>query len=270
MTDKDILKMYPNNELEKLSLLDSLMKDWKGEISKAEPIIFYDDGKEYPPVDYFGSDGFLPNYFNQKQKVLFIGRETRYQSGGDLAVSLINSFKTGKNINSNIWRRLIYILYGIRNEGRLQYENIPYADEIAKKMYESCDFGFSIMNMSKYSNDRDDGAKADKELIQRFLKDSNLDKRNFILEEIEILEPDIIITGNLWDGLIDEKFLKLCFPNLYLIKKIENKANLYSTTINNRIIKLIDLYHFSSRVSDKGRDPDNDYFYDPTMELLYK
>lgn len=69
-------------------------------------------------------------------------------------------------------------------------------------MVQNNHYGFAIMNISKYSNYADNGATADFHLINQFLKDSDLRKRNFIREEITLLEPDIIIAANLWESKI--------------------------------------------------------------------
>lgn len=89
---EDIIKYYPENEIKNREKLISLMSDWKNEISKKDKILFFDDGKKYPPEDYFYLDGFFPNYYNQEM-----------------------------NENNN--------------------------------------YGFALMNISKYSNDREDGGR---------------------------------------------------------------------------------------------------------------
>jgi len=256
---------FSGNEIEKRKKINALMGDWKKEISNKAPIVFHDDGIEYDTSDYFGSDGFFPNYYNQETKVLFIGREARDNSGNDFVEKLINEFKRTTYIYKSIfWRRVLYILYGIRKNGKVKYENIPNVTEIIAEMTESNNYGFAFMNISKYSNDREDGGSADLWLINRFLVDTCIEKRNFIKEEIELIDPDIIITANLWDGKISNKYLDLCFPNKELVSYIENKANYYRLRINDKDIKLIDLWHFSKPGSDKEN------YFDPVVELLYK
>ncbi len=65
-------------------------------------------------------------------------------------------------------------------------------------MVETNNFGFAVMQLSKYSNDSDEGSIQNVEMMNRFLEDSELDKRNFFMEELSLLDPDIIITANLW------------------------------------------------------------------------
>lgn len=156
-------------EKEKSDALKKLMDDWRAQISTKPEIVFKDDGKKYPAEAYFARDGFLPGYFSQKPKVPFIGRETRWIGGKDFRDTTIDYF-THDNVNTSIfWRRVLYILYGIRHNGNIPFEEIPFADEIAKEMVESGSFGFAVMNLSKYSNDSDTGGVADVELMTRFV-----------------------------------------------------------------------------------------------------
>lgn len=159
----------------------------------------------------------------------------------------------------------MYITYGIQNKGILIYEEIPYANEILENMVKRNHFGFAIMNISKYSNDAENGSSANFSLINQFLKDSELSKRNFIREEISLLEPDIIITVNLWEGHISNTELEKIFPtsDCSNLKTIEGIANLWDFNLNGKKIQLLDLFHFSCRGSDKTK------FYDPSMKLLF-
>lgn len=256
---------FEGQEHEKRKQLIELMNDWKKVISNKDKILFNDDGEEHDAISYFGSDGFFPGYFNQEIKVLFIGREARDNSNGDLVVKMLQEFEEKSYITKSIfWRRLIYILYGIITKENYVYEDIPNIVEIIDELKNQSKLGFAFMNVSKYSNDREDGATSDFKLINRFLVDSELNKRNFIKEEIEILNPDVIVTANLWDGNISLDILELCFPNKKLVSTIDDKANLYNFSLNGREIKLIDLWHFSKPGSDK------DKYYDPVVELLFK
>lgn len=261
----NIIGYFPENEIESRNKIISLMNDWKKEISQKEKIVFFDDNKEYPPEDYFYFDGFFPNYYNQDTKVLFIAREARWTSGGDFIENSLKYFKSDAKINDVLfWRRIFYMLYGIRTKGKEEYKDIPYPYDYVRELDENNMYGFALMNMSKYSNDREDGGKrADTVLMNQFLKDSDLKKRNFFKEELEILDPDVIITANLWDGKIKKEYLDICFEGINLIKTIEGAA--FSTmVINKKSIKIIDLYHFSQ----PGLS-DQEYYYDPVIKLLF-
>lgn len=247
--------------------LQTLFSDWKLQVSKKPPIIFKDDGKEYLTTDYFNCDGFYPGYFSHKQKILFIGRESRDASGCDRVESDIKFLQTFSANSSAYWRRILYIVEGIRQEGKVKFEELPYADEILDRMFNENDFGYAFMNISKYSNDSVTGGTADFDLINRFLSDSELDKRNFLKKELLLLDPDVIITSNIWGGKIDDSLLSKVFPKKDLIynanKSTENVAAVHDFNLDGKHISLIDLYHFSSPGSDKKA------YYDPVMKGLF-
>lgn len=249
-------------DVKKRAELNKLMADWENVIKSAPEIVFPDTGALCPAIDYFSRDGFFPGYFSQKTKVLFIGREPRWVSGQDRITSDIEGFKTYNPNGSAYWRRLFYIYYGIKNDGKIPFSQIPYP----KEMTAHNDFSFSVMNVSKYSNDTENGATADFTLINRFLTDSRLEERNFIREEIELLEPDVIVAANLWGGKIDEEKLALVFPNEdFSNKKTDNTINCWDFNLNGKTVKIIDSWHFSN-----WKKIDQEDFYDPIMKLLFE
>lgn len=253
-------------DISKRRELQHLMQDWKALINTKAPIVFPDDGKAYAAIDYFNDDGFFPGYFStENTKILFLGRESRYSSGKDRVSNDLQWFQQCAANGSSYWRRILYLAYGIQSRGKYTFEQIPEANRILFDMVKKNHYGFAIMNISKYSNDADNGATADFHLINQFLKDSDLRKRNFIREEIALLEPDIIIAANLWESKICKESLELIFPSNDFTgqKTVENVANLWNFQLGSRKIKFLDLYHFSTRGSDK------DLFYDPVMHLLF-
>lgn len=255
-------------EKEKRKELKKLMNDWKKVIATKDAIVFPDDEKAYDAIEYFCADGFFPGHFDAKQKVLFIGREGRYTNPErDRVTGDLEWFKKGNPNVVSYWRRIFYMLYGIKTKGKKVYKDIPNAYDILAEMVEKNNYGFAIMNISKYVNESENGDVADYTLINRFLADSDLDKRNFIREEIELLEPDIIITANLWEGKIDENYLDKVFPKSDFANdkfSKNNSAAYYDFKLGKRTIKFIDLYHFSAR----GKN-DKDCFYTPVMKLLF-
>jgi hypothetical protein len=260
-----ILKYFKGNELDKREMINSLMYDWKKEVKKNR-----ENAKGKKADCHFNGDGFFPGYYNQKKKILFVGREARWVASGpypeDYIANFINWFKHNDDHNNKSFtRHLLYMTYGLKNNGIIKFKDVKgkTANGIAKEMVKENDYGYAMMNVSKYSNEKDNGAVADKNLINRFLEHSPLNERNFFQEELAILEPDIIITGNLWDGKIDENYLDLCFGKMKKTKEIKGKAIQYEIGILQRKVKLIDIYHFSSRYSDK------EYFYDPIMKLVF-
>jgi hypothetical protein len=265
-----ILKYFNGIEAEKRKKINSLMRDWQKAIS-GEKIKFPDDNKNYPSEKYFAGDGFFPGYFSKKPRVLFILRETRWMMTcgfEDCIATVMRDFFPKKNDHNKnpTTRHILYIVEGIKHKGTLKFNEVKEktANGIAKKMVETNDYGYATMNISKYSNDSEDGANANTKLINSFLEHSHLEKRNFFQEELAILEPDVIITGNLWYGKIQKEYLDLCFGGEPKIThKISDKAEVREIRVSNRKIKLINLYQFSSRYSDK------EYFYDPVMKILF-
>lgn len=247
--------------------LKELFNQWIKQISTCDDIQFPDDGKKYPTTEYFVKDGFYPGYFSGKYpKVLFIGRETRgtasfHKSKDRILCDLEYTFKNSPNKIPFV-RRIFYIYYGILTKGKYQFCDIPYPVEMVKNEQ----YGFAFMNISKYSNDSERSVAANYNLINQFFTDSDLTKRNFIREEIELLDPDIIITANLWDTKIKQEYLELVFPtkDFVEVKSYKNEAILYDFQFNQKKIKFIDAYHFSAI----GSDGEN--FYEPIINLLFK
>ena len=211
-----MIKFTDSKDREKRKELLKLFDDWKKIIESKPQILFPDDGKYYDPIRYFNIDGFFPGYFASKPRILFIGRESRKCSNDNgIVIDRIDEDLDNWLAKSGLpyWRRILYLTYGIKMNGAYRYEDIPESDNILLEMIKNNNYGFALMNISKYSNDSDSGGTADYTLINRFLEDSELEKRNFIREEIELLEPDIIITSNLWNEKIEEKYLEMIFPN---------------------------------------------------------
>lgn len=258
-------------EIKKRKELVQLMDDWKAIIRTKPQITFSDNNKPYDAIEYFNSDGFFPGYFKASKRILFIGRESRYNSpcysNGDRITTELDRFNKGINPNtSSYWRRLLYIVYGIQNNAP-SFDTIPEAKAILSEMVKKQNYGFAIMNISKYSNDSEYGATADFALINRFLSDSNNENKNFIKEEISLLEPDIIITANLWDGNINFSQLEKVFPeeNCKILKVKKGIASMWDYNLDNKKnIKLIDTWHFSRRGNDQQ------LFYDPIMDFLFE
>ncbi|GHT50793.1 hypothetical protein FACS1894102_6490 [Spirochaetia bacterium] len=165
--------------------------------------------------------------------------------------------------SENVLRRMLIIAYGIQADCNVPFESIN-AQELCALAGTQKGFSFALMEISKYSNENNDGDNADTELMKSFFEHSQLEKRNFIQEELSLLNPDIVITMNLWDGKIAEQFLQLALGDVPFIDLPHPSAARRSVVINGRKVPLIDMYHFSARKSDK------DDYYDPMMEIAKK
>ncbi len=258
--------------------LSAWFEDFKAQIAQKEDIVFVDDGKAYKAVDYLNLDGFYPGYFSAKRRVLFIGRESREVSGCNRMETDIE-FLRNNNINKvgfAFWQRVFYVVYGIQHEGKVPFRVIPYANEIKEACVKANSFPFAFINLSKYSNDSKSW-KADYVLMNRFLEDAELGRRNYLREQISILDPDIIISCNLWgDARIDLDKLDLIFPPDDFSKRIpklstEGISDVYNFSFEGKNIRFIDLHHFSAIRVGKlmGYELDKLYFYDPVMKAVF-
>lgn len=189
---------YPDNEKPKLALLENLFRDWHQH--------FADNGSELVKhvADDMVFEGFYPYYFSQKKRVLFIGKESRQISGYNYIDMLSNAYRKGKHIgdqhlNRNKFHsRMLYIAYGIMN-GMPKWQDIPYAGEIGDTFGDANGLSFAFMNISKLSNEGQHFA-SDQDAINIAHALSTKD-RNFIQDQIAIMEPSIIITMKLEDKI---------------------------------------------------------------------
>ena len=121
------------------------------------------------------------------------------------------------------------------------------------------------MQLSKYSNDSDEGASRNIDMMNRFLEDSELEKRNFFHEELKLLEPDIIITANLFDCGVRDEYLARCFSGTFSdeLSPCPKTANHWKYDLDGKQVDMINTYHFSSR------KPIDECFYEPVMKILF-
>jgi hypothetical protein len=256
------LGLYPPDERPRKRRLDSLMADWRKQLAPHE-VLYRDDGKRYPAESFFASDGFLPYYFHQKHRVLFIARETRYIAGRDNIEVILEKCNNPQGIGAEaVLRRMLFLAYGIQNGGVIPFEQID-TQKLCALAAAAKGFSFAFMELSKYSNENDDGAAADTELMASFFEQSDLQKRNFIQEELSLLNPDLVITMNLWDGKVDAGILRLALGDVPFIDCPHPSAARRTISINGNRVPLIDLYHFSARKSDC------EDFYKPVMGICF-
>lgn len=143
-------------EEKKAKELKLLLDEWKDFVSKKDKV---NNGhrSKLNPADCFCYDGFFPEYYSEKKKVLFIGRETR--NSNNFVNSTINEcFSCDGNLDNghltnanNWWRHILKLFYGIKNDG-ISFKKVPPATEIAHEMCKNNEFGFAVINISKYTN----------------------------------------------------------------------------------------------------------------------
>jgi len=235
-----------------LDLLEKLFRDWHG--------CFTDNEAKLEKHDAEGMvfDGFYPNYFEQKPRILFIGRESRYISGCNYMEVLYDAYRNTKyigdqHINANWFhKRMIYIAFGLIN-GMPNWQEIPNADDIGDTFGEDAGISFAFMNISKLSNESEK-FQSDFEVI-KIAHEISTQKRNFIREEIGILDPEVIVTMGLGEMLES-------LGTLTPIHKSEY-ANSYWLDTGIRRSLLVDTYHFSY-----GKICDIKGLYEPICEAV--
>ena len=260
---------YAEDETDKYKEITTLLKVWKKEVSTSVATA------ESSGESLFVEDGFFPNYYNQKYKVLFIGREER----GDGAFSEGRKFKivhdwlnifnndNGLDTRYGLLGPLLILLYSIENRFQEKYKNLKIKEKvtsIARSIGKPDGLSFAFMELSKYYNQN--GAKSNKSLMEKFLEHSHLEKRNFFKEELTILNPDIIITLNLW-GLnrkISEYIDKFVFGELNFVpqRNFGKEICLNCIMLAGKKIPIIDMYHFS-KPGSKEKD-----LFNPLMRVL--
>lgn len=246
---------YPDSEKAKLNELSDLFERWYQTFRN----------KEFPKDNTaadLGFDGFYPYYFSQKKRILFIGRESLGLMGRNYISVLYNAYKNRKCIGdtpinkSYFHKRLFYIAYAILNSFP-GWNTIPFADKLADTFATAEGISFAFMNISKFSNESDNW-NADWELINSSYEESISNGNNLIKDEMNILEPEIIITMNLGHRISS-------FGELQELEK-NQRINVYELTLNNRKkILLLDTFHFSSKWKRDERD-----FYLPVKDAIRK
>lgn len=241
-TPKDFI--YPIEEQEKIKELGNLFKKWSKIARKIEFV------KNYSADDIV-FDGFYPFYFKQKIKILFIGREALGMTGSNYINTIYQAYKKNyignKTLDSYKFHNLMfYIAYGLNNNCN-SWSKIPYASEIANSFGISGGLSFAFMNLSKFSNESANW-KADWELIDNFVDSFSKDSDNLFSEEIDILEPDLIITMNL-----ENRISKL--GEVEVIKYGDKLSKYYLKTEKGKYL-LFDTFHFSAL----SKNPEKDYY----------
>lgn len=247
---------YPQSEKEKLGQIEALFKKWYKNF-KGKKFV-----KNYTADDMI-FDGFYPYYFSQKRKILFIGRESYWADRSNYISYMFDAYKKkyigDKHINKYPFhRRMMYVAYGLNNSF-VEFQKIPCADEIAEQFGTSTGVSFAFMNISKFSNESEN-TNSDLELIDSsFIASSNKDD-NFILKEIDILEPDIVITMNL--GTIEKMSALGKLSELFQSEQVY--AFKFNTKSKDKIL-LLDTFHFSAWYKSEEKD-----YYLPVVEAVKK
>lgn len=251
---------YTNSDIEinnKLNLIFYTLSKKVSSVQTDEGII---------PSSAFIKDGILPKYSGQKVKILYLARECiiQHEERGENYVEVMNAAYKEQQVGAYplnryaFHRKMFKITYGLNHDS--DWDKIPKPTE----MNYPSDVSFAIMEFSKIGNESGDW-KTDSSRFNPFVSTVSHYYPQFWAEEIEIIDPDVIIGMNINK-----------FGNYYRLLgkiqeiKIDSKLNelgikAYWLTLPNGAKKLlIDTYHFSSRKKESK------FFYEPIRELYKK
>ena len=209
----------------------------------------------------FVTDGFYPGYLKQKDKVLFLGRES-LSVEGDFMECLYNAYREGyvggKHINKYQMHYLqFYIAFGF-NHSFCAWKDIPFAQELAAKMGDDDGLSFAFINASKFSN-WSENWQLDGKLVSQSLSASREGK--YLARQIEILHPDVICSMNAL-GLAGDQLGEYEY-----IKELSNHdlAVHDYKFMDGSVVPLFDMWHFSA-----PRKSPFDNYYKPIADIYKK
>lgn len=154
------------------------------------------------------SDGSYPEYYNQKKRIVIIGREDRGMDGADYNEVMMEGYKTKKIGVKNGYktpnghttqRRVLKYAKGLEDD--LEYSETGNADDLSDEVGEKDGYSFAFINASKASNMKDNSQVLNKPQYDDFIERNK--KNRYLEKQMEILEPDIAVGMNLSDDTID-------------------------------------------------------------------
>lgn len=171
--------------------VDDLMTRWKASLPKEEQ-------------ECFISDGFHPNYTRQRCRILFIGREAYGDGGWDYIKTFHPQYQGEKPLEEQggwFHHRLLWIAWGIlkRVETWGEIPGLPELFPHFGKPEAEGGFSFAFMNANKLANL--ESIQTRWGIFDQFVTHS----KAFILEEIALLHPDVVISMNMnWRECYEE------------------------------------------------------------------
>ena len=264
---KEYEHRYAKEERDLLRRLDKLFVEWQRQW----------DGD----TRWFVWDGFYPGYLNASKKILFLGRDSydiynvydspiphcsyildfipRYQNG---------CMDDGKSINQvKFHKLLLQVAYGLLHKSfPIEWQDVLDAKSICDTGRIFNEVSFSFMNLGKLSHESCEpcGVNADWGKIDLSVNFSTRG-RNFIKEEVELLDPDLIIAMNLNENPLGRDYYKAAFGSNIVKLNLDIKdCCLYDVTLSDaKHVPLLDCWHFSSRKNEES------YIYRPIVDVLH-
>lgn len=245
-------KLYSLEEQKLLDKLGKLFTEWRKAIGNGR--------------GWFVSDGFYPKYLSQKPKILYMGRDA-YNLYDDYIEQFLPQYLTGrmgdagKSIDGvRFHKMLIQVAYGIlhgcswnESDEEPMRPVVPPASEICEggRIFDQVSFAF--MNLCKRTHEAESVEetnadwKADWKLIREFVEKSTTGSRNFIMEEISLRAPDIIITMNFGPNRIKQ----FSGGAARLIGDDNPDCYVYRLETPRGTSMIFDPWHFSARKSEE-------------------
>ena len=254
-------KIFSKEEQQLNLKLEELFNKWYNVLEK--------NGATKEELELWCYDGFFPGYLKQKTRVLIIGRECRGLGGESFIEMMLEGFskneigvKNGRTMTINqhpMHSKAFYLVYGLNNNF-IPYTQMPWASEMLEYFGTEKGISYAFMNISKFSNESDN-YKTNYVNVNRFIELSK-SAENLFWEEIELLNPDVILTMNLQD-----KIQELA-PNVESIDA-DDDVHMYEIGCKSKKIKLYDLWHFSGPKKKKNKKKIIEgYYYTPLKEMM--
>ncbi len=248
-------KNYPENEHKKIDELNSLYDEWEKGFTSPQKI--------------FMRYGFYPHYFSMNPRILFVAAEATGEDRFDYIDALYNCYKNEKyigdennkpiHVNSYTFhRRILQIAYSILNKTNT---NIPSASEIGDLIGERNGISFAFKNISNILNQKT--VRLDRELVTASVNKWS----EYFLKEMEILDPQIVIIGNIISNKLDNRF----FYDQLKMKPISPAGDIciHKGTLNGHDVIGIETYHFSALKHNKDIGiKDDESFINPIFDYI--
>lgn len=199
-------------------------------------------------------DGFYPHYTKQKVKILFVGRESLSLEGSyiqELYAAYKDNQIGSKVLNASQFHRIMFYLAYAINNNFPEWDDIPWASDIAQSFAEEGGISFAFINISKLTNDSSDWHKDDT-LINSYLSRENA--KSVQKEQIELLDPDVIISANIDSSLLGD---------ITEIDTSNNDVFIYELDNKGKKVKIFNMWHFSA-----PNKSDFINYYEPLKTLL--
>lgn len=158
--------------------------------------------EKHPEAKYFIWDGlFSPvEYYNSYPRILFINKEAYDEEEYDLVADIRAKIEKGQpfwkkqvGLKASMKKELA-VIYAVHNDSKLS------AQEMVEEYKRIDDFSSDLLSCAYINIKKSDGLNKSNIVDLAHHAQMNID---FICEQIRFFNPDIIIGGNVVDGILD-------------------------------------------------------------------